>query len=436
MTIKKILDIFEKTGNLQLGTVRHKCELNSITSVQDIAEAYEFTRQKQIQLGQWGYENFTEQGSNASGTIRSDANPQINKDCIIWSINHYLGLNRHPEVINSVSEALKLYGTGSGTSAMSGGHSTLHKTLEKRLAEVMKKEDAILFSTGFTANFGALSALGKNGKALFLLDQECHASIFDGVKVTGCKYLLFRHNNIKELNDYLTKYSKDFDNIFVVVESVYSMTGEEAPLQAIVDLKQKHPFYLFVDEAHAFGLYDVGGLCSHLGISEKIDFLVTTLSKSVASIGGVIACSRAFKTFFQIEATAYMFQAAMTPVDVLVALKALDVMELEPLLRESLWEKTHYFRKALINNGFDTGKGTSPIISVYIRNTDLLYQFSKLLFENGIFVTPITYPAVSPSEVRFRFIINNGHSYEQIDHTLLLLTKIGGELGIIKNLVS
>lgn len=276
MSLKTISDIFENSERLQVGTVRTKCQINKITSVNEIASAYEYVKHKLLQTKEWGYENFTDMGSNATGLIRSDANPDIQKECIIWSINHYFGLNRHPEVIQSAIEALQAYGTGSGTSAMSGGHSSLHKQLERRLAEVMKKETAVLFSTGFTANFGALSALGKSGKALFLLDQECHASIFDGVKVTGCNYLLFKHNDINDLQRFLTKNATEYENIFVVVESVYSMSGEEAPLKEIIELKQSYPFYLFVDEAHGFGLYDVGGLCSQLGISEDVDFIVTT----------------------------------------------------------------------------------------------------------------------------------------------------------------
>lgn len=431
MAVNKVLDIFSKLDNLQLGTIRQKCQINKVTKIDDIAEAYEFTRQKQIERGQWGYEHFTLKGSNSSGLMRSDADQQIQKECIIWSINHYLGLNRHPQVIASAVEALQHYGTGSGTSAMSGGHNTLHKRLEQRLAQVLQKEDAILFSTGFTANLGALTALGKCGKTLFLLDEECHASIFDGVKITGCNYMIFKHNKVGELRDFLSTYAGDYDNIIVLVESVYSMSGEEAPLRDIVALKAEYKFYLFVDEAHAFGLYEVGGLCSQLGISTEVDFIITTLSKSTASLGGVVVCSRALKTLFQAEATAYMFQAAMTPADVAVALKSLDVIESEPQLRHSLWEKTHYFRKGLQQSGFDTGKGTSPIISMYIRNVELLYQFSRLLFEHNIFVTPITYPAVSPSEVRFRFIVNNGHTYDQIDYTLATLAKIGKQLGVI-----
>lgn len=431
MTLNKVLDIVNQLDNPQLGTIGQKCRINQITALEDVAKAYEHTRQKQIDKKQWGYENYTAHGSSASGIIRNDANSEIEKECIIWSINHYLALNRHPEVIESAIEAIKLYGTGSGTSAMSGGHNQLHKDLERYLAKVMKKEAAILFSTGFTANYSALTALNKVGKSLFLLDEECHASIFDGVRVNGCNYMIFQHNNITDLQNYLKSYSSDYHNIFVVVESVYSMSGEEAPLKEMVELKKEHPFYLFVDEAHAFGIYDIGGLCSQLEISDEVDFLVTTLSKSTASIGGVVACSRTFKTLFQIEATAYMFQASIPPADAASALKALDIIDSKPELRTSLWQKTHYFREGLRNNGFDTGKGTSPIISVYIRDVDLLLQFSKLLFESGIFVTPITYPAVSPSEVRFRFIVNNGHTYEQINYTLSVLTKIAKELAIV-----
>jgi len=181
------------------------------------------------------------------------------------------------------------------------------------------------------------------------------------------------------------------------------MSGEESPLCEIVNLKKSYPFYFFVDEAHAFGFYDVGGLCRKLGVSSDVDFIMTTLSKSTASIGGVIATSRKFITLLQVEANAYLFQAAITPADAAVVLAALDIIESNPQLVKSLWDKTTYFRNKLVENGFDTGNGNSPIVPVYIRDSETLFNMSKELLNSGIFSTAVAYPVVKHSEVRFYY---------------------------------
>jgi glycine C-acetyltransferase len=414
----------------QIGLIRKRCADNGITKISDIAQAYTELRDIQAKAGFWCYENFTEKGSNSSGIVSSEA-IELSKQCVIFPINHYLGLNRHPDVIQAGIEALQNYGTGCGTSAMSGGHNRLHKTLEKRLAQAMNKEAAILFPTGYSANLGAISALAKTNNSVILFDRECHASIIDGAKLAGCKYIPFKHNDVADLEKKLKTCVSEYENIFVIVESVYSMSGEESPLCEIVNLKKSYPFYFFVDEAHAFGFYDVGGLCRKLGISSDVDFIMTTLSKSTASVGGVIATSRKFITLLQVEANAYLFQAALTPADAATALKALDVIESTPQLVESLWAKTAYFRNKLLENGFDTGNGRSPIVPVFIRNSETLFNMSKELLENGIFSTAVAYPVVKHSEVRFRFIINESHSYEQLDYTISVLTKLGEKFGIL-----
>jgi len=386
----------------QIGLIRKRCIDNGITKIGDIAQAYTELRDMQAKAGFWCYENFTEKGSNSFGLVKSEA-IDLSKQCVIFPINHYLGLNRHPAVIQAGIDALQNYGTGCGTSAMSGGHNQLHKTLEKRLAQAMNKEAALLFPTGYTANLGAISALAKTNDSLILFDRECHASIIDGAKLAGCKYIPFKHNDIVDLEKKLKANVEKYKNVFVIVESVYSMSGEESPLCEIVNLKKSYPFYFFVDEAHAFGFYDVGGLCRKLGVSSDVDFIMTTLSKSTASIGGVIATSRKFITLLQVEANAYLFQAAITPADAAVVLAALDIIESNPQLVKSLWDKTTYFRNKLVENGFDTGNGNSPIVPVYIRDSETLFNMSKELLNSGIFSTAVAYPVVKHSEVRFYY---------------------------------
>ena len=353
------------------------------------------------------------------------------KNCIIWPINHYLGLNRHPKVIEASIDALKEFGTGCGTSAMSGGHSYLHKLAEKRLANWLGKEDAILFPTGYSANVGAISGLAKGPSSFILFDRECHASIIDGVKLSGAKFLPFRHNDSDDLARKLKKFSAQYENVLVIVESVYSMTGEEACLQEIVDLREHHEFLLFVDEAHSFGLHPERTLCKKLGITEEVDFIMTTLSKSTASIGGVIATSHAFKTLFQVEANAYLFQAAIPPSDVAAIMAAMDVIEETPELLSSLWAKVSYMRGRLKELGFDIGAGSSPIIPVFIRDSDTLLRMGQDMYEDGVFTTSVAYPVVKHSEVRFRFILNESHSYAQIDRTLHVLENLGQKYGLL-----
>ncbi|EJC80203.1 7-keto-8-aminopelargonate synthetase-like enzyme [Rhizobium leguminosarum bv. trifolii WSM2297] len=416
--------------NRQIGLVRRDCQDLGISKVTAVADAYHEVKSQQSISGVWCYDNFTERGSNSAGVVKSDAYT-VERDCIIWPVNHYLGLNRHPTVVDAASKALQQFGTGCGTSAMSGGHCSLHKQAEKRLASWLGKEAALLFPTGYSANVGAISGLAKGPSCFVLFDRECHASIIDGIKLSGAKFLPFRHNDISDLARKLDRYAGQYENVFVVVESIYSMSGEESRLQAICDLKSQHDFLLFVDEAHSFGLHPERTLCRKLGLTDHVDFVMTTLSKSTAAIGGVVATSHAFKTFVQVEANAYLFQAAIPPADVAAIIAAMDVIEETPHLLQSLWSKVSYMRGKLRDLGLDIGQGTSPIIPVFIRDSDTLLRMGQDMFHEGIFTTSVAYPVVKHSEVRFRFILNESHSYEQIDRTVGLLEKLGRRYGVI-----
>jgi glycine C-acetyltransferase len=416
--------------NRQIGLVRKSCQEQGVINIRSVADSYHAVKSHQSSTGVWCYDNFTEIGSNSAGLVKSDTH-EGEKNCIIWPINHYLGLNRHPRVIEASIEALKQFGTGCGTSAMSGGHSYLHKLAEKRLAAWLGKEAAILFPTGYSANVGAISGLAKGPSCFILFDRECHASIIDGIKLSGAKFLPFRHNDAADLARKLRKFGGEYENVLVIVESVYSMTGEEACLREIIDLKERHNFLLFVDEAHSFGLHEERTLCRKLGLTDKVDFVMTTLSKSTASIGGVVATSHAFKTLLQVEANAYLFQAAIPPSDVAAIIAAMEVIEETPDLLSSLWGKVGYMRDKLRGLGFDIGSGTSPIIPLFVRDSDTLLRMGQDMYEQGVFTTSVAYPVVKHSEVRFRFILNESHSYEQIDKTLGVLESLGRTYGLI-----
>lgn len=393
-------------------------ESEGITDIETIAEHLYDHHTRQVGLGLYSNGRYTQSGSDVQANVISDSNTPT-KECILWCVNHYLGLNRNQNVINKVCEAVQEYGTGCGTSALSGGMSKLHKQVEQKLKNLVGKESVLLFPTGYTTNMGCLSALpGKND--LIIFDRESHASLIDGVKLSGKKWISFKHNDLKDLDKKLEKYNKKYENIFVVVESAYSMSGDLAPLKEIIDLKQKHKFLLYVDEAHTFGFYgkNGAGYCNELGITEQVDFIVATLSKATASIGGFIATKAKYIPLLQWRANTYTFQACLPPGDAAAVLGCLEEIENNPQLVESLHENNKYMREKLTSLGFDLGASQSPIIPVFISDKDKLLSFNKELFERGIFSVSIFYPVVKMNEGRIRFILSASHTKAQIDKTV------------------
>ncbi len=417
--------------SLPLLLLKQQLHHQGINNFEEIARALHHQKNLQDLSGVYSTDRYTVNGSNAEGLVVS---PYTGKEvnCILWCLNHYTGLNRNPNVIEKVCDAVKKFGTGCGTSAMSGGMNSLHKLLEVKLARLVGKEQAIVFPTGYTTNLGVISALpGKND--LIIFDREAHSSIIDGVKLSRRKFISFKHNSTDDLEKKLSKYQDKYENIIVIVESAYSMSGNLAPLRKIVALKQKYNFYLYVDEAHTFGIYgkNGAGYCQELGISEQVDFIMSTLSKSTASIGGFVACKKEFTELIKWNANSFLFQACLTPGDAAAILGSLDEIKHNPSLLTGLHEKNQYMRQELLEMGYDLGASQSPIIPVYIPDSKVLCEFNKELFEAGIFSVSVVYPAVKPNEGRIRFILNASHSYEQIDKTLSVLEKLGKKYRLI-----
>ena len=409
----------------QIGMTYGVLSREGVYDLKTIAKEYYDQQSELDKQKKWSHDRYLKHSSNAVGQV-SSPNDSDFRDCSVWSINHYLGLNRHPYVISKAKEVLDKYGTGCGTSAMSGGHCQLHKDLQKRLAKIFSKEDALLFSTGFTANSGAISALCKGSETFILIDRESHASIIEGCKTSGSSFLPFKHNNLEDLEKKLKRYCGKYVNILVITESVYSMEGDIAPLKEIVALKKKYNFLLYVDEAHSFGFYGEkgAGVCNQLGIAQDVDFIMTTLSKSTASIGGVIATSKEFASFLR-WSNAYLFQAAIPPVDAAVVDACLDLISNDDNIIKSLWQKTKYLRDKLLELGFDVGESSSPIVPVYIRDMQTLKQVEKELFDSRIFVIAIYYPAVHKNAGRLRLIVNNSHEKKDLDDLIAALNKLG-----------
>lgn len=421
------MNIYEDTT----GTLLMKLKQKGSRNIDDIAQAMDDLREKQLEEGIYSFDNFTNNGSNnySGMATRLDEKP---RDCIIWSINHYLNLNRHPYVIDKSIEAVRKFGTGCGTSAISGGMNTLHKKIEERLAGWYNK-DIMLFPTGYTANMGSLAAISQKEDHI-LIDSESHASIRDGIKLSPARrWITFDHNSIEDIKSKLqTAQNTCKGKVIVVVESVYSMSGDICPLKQLVALKGEYDFLLFVDEAHSFGLYGENGkgLCHQMGVLDDVDFLTSTFSKATASIGGFVATQRKYVSYFQWSANAFAFQACFSPADAGTILAAMDVLEQEPELIDNLHKKNFYMRNKLLNAGFDLGLSESPIIPVYISDTKKIINFCFELQKKGVFSVPIAHPMVGIHEGRIRFILNGNHTYKHIDKTVKILEYLAKKYNI------
>jgi 8-amino-7-oxononanoate synthase len=427
----KVGEKMEINTSMAIGYVMKKLVEEGTTDFDKIAGVLHELKGMQNREGLFSYDRYTEKGSDAHATIitQFDGNK---KECVLWCLNHYLGLNRNPRVIAKTKAIVEEFGTGCGTSAMSGGMSSLHKRVETRIAGMLGKERAMLFPTGYSANLGAISALaGKND--LILFDHEAHASIIDGCRLSGKQWLAFHHNDVANLESKLKRLQGKYENILVVVESAYSMSGDLCPLREIVALKEQYRFYLYVDEAHSFGLYGEKGegYCRQLGVADKVDFIMSTLSKATASIGGFVATREKYCTLMQFYANSYLFQACLSPADAGAILASLDEIESDAELLAGLHRKTAYFRGKLKAMGFDLGTSQSPIVPIYVPELKTLYAFGKALYEKGVFSVSVAYPAVKITEGRLRFIVNASHTMEQIDGTLEVLAGSGRALGLI-----
>ena len=253
------------------------------------------------------------------------------RDCIIWTHNVYLGLNRHPAVIRAAIDAVQTYGTGAGGPPPVGGFTALHDRLGRRIAELLGKERAVLFPTGYTANVGALSGLAAPAD-LVLLDRESHSSLFQGTQLSGARWMAFRHNDLDDLTAMLDRHVANHPNVFVVVESAYSMSGDFARLEDIVSLRRDHRFRLMVDESHTFGFYGRGGrgYSEELGLLDQVDFVTSTFSKATAGIGGFVAGQSAHCLLLELSARNFLTQACSPPADAAVVLAALDELGFQP----------------------------------------------------------------------------------------------------------
>lgn len=357
-------------------------------------------------------------GSSARGII-SDSYNDEEQEAIIWSTNLYFGLNRDPKVIEEASMALERFGTGMGISAAATGMTDQHLAFEKEFADLVGKPSACLFPTGYTANLGAISGLlGKND--VVVIDQLCHASIVDGARLSGATIRTFQHNNASDLADVLESEVSPYRTVLVVLESVYSMGEGTAPVAKIVRTAKKYNALVLVDEAHSFGFYGEGGagICAAQGVTEEVDFIMTTLSKALGSIGGVVAASQQHVDLLKSSSRAYIFQASISPADIAAALASLRRLRSNDKLREQLWDMTRYMRRRFEEAGYDLGTGDGPIVTPHFGDKDKLYAIVQGLYQRGVQTLAVTYPIVEMGRGRLRLICSAAHTREDVDKTL------------------
>lgn len=338
-----------------------------------------------------------------------------NKDYIDFSSNDYLGLSMHPKLIEEAKKAIGKFGTSSSASRLLSADSPLFHKLEERIARFKNKEAALFFNSGYQANVGIISSLYGNNSCIFL-DRLSHASLIDAGLLSQAKLFRFAHNDTGHLESLLKKERDKFKDALIVTESVFSMDGDKAPLKELVLLKEKYNCEIFVDEAHATGVFGKSGagLTQDEGLGERIDFIMGTFSKALGGFGAYVASSRNAVDYLVNACRSFIYSTAIPPAIIASNLAALDIVELEPFRREKLLEEAGYFRNALRDEGLNV-KGESQIIPLIIGDNLRTQKAAGQLQEKGYWVLPIRQPTVPVNEARLRFSLNYYHNREILD---------------------
>ncbi len=343
------------------------------------------------------------------------------KRALMFGSNSYLGLTNHPKLKEAANRAVQQYGTGCAGSRFLNGTLKIHIELEEALADYLNKEAVLLYSTGFQANLGAIAPLAGRNDYLFI-DELVHASIIDGTRLSFGKVMKYRHNDMESLEKQLRRVEGDGSKI-IVMDGIFSMEGDIANLPGITKLAEQYDATVIVDDAHAIGVIGRGGRGSgdHFGIQHKMDLIVGTFSKSLASLGGFVAADHDMINYLKHNSRALIFSASMTPAAAASALAALEIIHDEPERIEKLWQNTHYAMDQLKGAGFEIGHTASPILPIYIRDNHKTFQFARMMADDGVFVNPVVSPAVRNSDSLIRFSLMATHSFEQIDRAVELM---------------
>ena len=351
---------------------------------------------------------------------------------LMFGSNAYTGLTGDDRIIQAGIKAMQKYGSGCAGSRFLNGTLDLHIQLEKELAQFIGKEDALCYSTGFTVNSGVISCL--TGREDYIIcDDRDHASIVDGRRLSFSTCLKFKHNDLADLERQLQKCAPEAVKL-IVVGGVFSMEGDLANLPEIVRLKHKYNATIMVDEAHGVGVFGKQGrgVCDYFGLTDEVDLIMGTFSKSLASIGGFIAADESIINWLRHNSRTYIFSASNTPAATACAMEALHIIQQEPERIEALWEVTRYALKRFREEGFEIGETESPIIPLYVRDTEKTFIATARAFEEGVFINPVIPPACAPHDTLVRVALMATHTKEQVDRAVASLGKVFRELDIIK----
>lgn len=355
------------------------------------------------------------------------------KDVLNFCSNNYLGLANHPKLRAAAIEAIETYGVGPGAVRTIAGTMSLHVELEKRLAAFKRVEAAISFQSGFNANLATIPALVGKEDVIFS-DELNHASIIDGCRLSGAKIIRYAHCDADDLRRQIeASQSLDFRRALVVTDGVFSMDGDIAPLDELQPVAEEYGYLMMVDDAHGEGVLGEGGrgIVDHFGLHGRVDVEVGTLSKAFGVVGGVVAGSQVIVDWLRQRGRPFLFSSAMTVPDVAACLAAVDLLEESTELVEELWENTEYFKREMQGLGFDTGASVTPITPVMLGEAPLAQQFSRRLFDEGVFAMALGFPTVPRGKARIRVMISAAHSRNDLDAGLNAFERVGHELGVI-----
>ncbi len=350
---------------------------------------------------------------------------------IMLGSNNYLGLTHHPKVLEAASRALSTYGSGCTGSRFLNGTLDLHERLEHALAEFTGKESCLVFSTGYQANLGLISGLVGRGEVVYL-DKLDHASIVDGAKMSYGDTERFNHGDLAGLERKMER-DRSGRASMIVVDGIYSMEGDIADLPGLLRVARKYGAVLAVDDAHSIGVLGPNGdgTAAHFGLTDEVDIIAGTFSKSLASIGGFVAAPESVIHYLRHHSRPLMFTASLPPANTAGVLAALEVLQRDPERRDQLWANTRRLQDGFRSLGFDIGPTETPIVPVLIGPMEKTFLMWRKLFDAGVFTNPVAPPAVAPSQCRLRTSLMATHTFEQIDYSLDAFARIGRELGVI-----
>lgn len=371
---------------------------------------------------------------NVIRTIESPMDAWVTIDgrrLLNFCANNYLGLANHPRIRAAAQAAIDQYGVGPGAVRTIAGTMSLHVQLEKRLAEFKRAADCITFQSGFTANLGAIPALVGRDDVIFS-DELNHASIIDGSRLSRARIVRYKHNDVDDLRRVIAE-TTDYNRALIVTDGVFSMDGDIAPLDKLCAVAEEHDLMLMVDDAHGEGVLGTGGrgIVDHFGLHGRVDIEVGTMSKAFGVMGGMVAGKKVIIDWLRQRGRPFLFSSAMTVPDVAACLEAVDLLEESTELVDRLWHNAEVFKNGMDQLGFDTGHSETPIVPVMLGDAPLAQEFSRRLFQEGVFAMAIGFPTVPRGKARIRVMNSAAHSPSDIEQALEIFGRVGQELGII-----